>query len=47
MTDYLGGSDSELTTARKKLQTYYNRYQARVQPRLNSIFSRAKFNMET
>ena len=38
-TDYLDSSGSELATVTKKLQTYYNRYQARVQPRLNSIFS--------
>jgi hypothetical protein len=43
----LDGSGSEQATARKKLQTYYDRYQAHVQPRLNPIFARYKFNMET
>jgi hypothetical protein len=43
----LDGSGSEQTMAKKKLQTYYDRYQAHVQPRLNPIFARYKFNMET
>ena len=43
----LDGSGSELATARKKLQTYYDRFQAHVQPKLNPIFARYKFNMET
>ncbi|CAB4032430.1 Hypothetical predicted protein [Paramuricea clavata] len=43
----LDGSGSEQATARKKLQTYYDRYQAHVQPRLNAIFTQYKFNTET
>ena len=43
----MDGSGPEQATARKKLQTYYDRYQAHVQPRLNPIFARYRFTMET
>ncbi|XP_021368026.1 uncharacterized protein K02A2.6-like, partial [Mizuhopecten yessoensis] len=36
----------ENAEARKKLQTLYDRYQAYVQPKLNPIFARYKFNNE-
>lgn len=38
--------EEEQTEARSKLKTYYDRFQAHVQPKLNPIFARYKFNNE-